>query len=95
VRSETSANVEPELLAQNCERAGMSEQAIHYYRLAGENSNERSSYQEALQFFERGLKLAQSQSQAPSDALQRELLDMRLAMRAGFGAVSRYEVYSV
>jgi predicted ATPase len=48
---------QPELLAQHYAVAGLPEQAIEYYRKAGERAAQRSANAEAIEHFTRGLEL--------------------------------------
>src|SRR6185436_17741509 len=53
------AEVEPELLAHHYTEAGLVETAIPYWQTAGELAQNRVALQEAIQHFEKGLRLTQ------------------------------------
>jgi class 3 adenylate cyclase/predicted ATPase len=53
-----SASTEPELLAQHFTEAGLPEQALAYWRRAGERALERSAHAEAVSHLRRGLRVA-------------------------------------
>ena len=52
---------QPELLARHCAEAGMEEQAISYWRLAGEKAVHRASNREAIRHFRQALALIEKQ----------------------------------
>jgi class 3 adenylate cyclase/predicted ATPase len=54
--------VQPELLASHCAEAGLDEQAIKYWRTAGEKSVRRASNREAIGHFRRALALNEKQA---------------------------------
>jgi predicted ATPase len=53
--------VHPELLARHCTDAGLDEQAIKYWRTAGEKAVRRASNREATGHFRRALALNETQ----------------------------------
>ncbi|MCS3452014.1 MULTISPECIES: adenylate/guanylate cyclase domain-containing protein [Bradyrhizobium] len=53
---------EPELLARHCAEAGFNEQAIRYWRAAGEKAVRRASNREAIGHFRQALVLIEKQS---------------------------------
>ncbi len=79
---------EPAVLAEHFEKAGQIEQAVNYYKLAGEKSESTSAMREALDYAESALRLMPSLPASPSrDVLELTLLNNQL--RAGF-VVSGY-----
>jgi class 3 adenylate cyclase/predicted ATPase len=63
--------VQPELLARHCTEAGLDEQAIKYWRTAGEKAVRRASNREAIGHFRRALAL--NEKQAPDVGRSPEL----------------------
>jgi tetratricopeptide (TPR) repeat protein len=51
---------QPELLAHHCTEAGLTEQAVQYWRRAGERALERSANPEAIAHLTRGIRLLDS-----------------------------------
>ena len=56
------AEDQPELLARHCTEAGLDEQAIKYWRTAGEKAVRRASNREAIGHFRRALALNEKQA---------------------------------
>jgi tetratricopeptide (TPR) repeat protein len=81
---ETSES-EPELLAHHYPGAGLSAQAIPYWRRAGERAVQRSAYVEAIAHLTRGLEVLTALPQAP-ERTQREL-DLWLTLGPAFMAL--------
>jgi class 3 adenylate cyclase/predicted ATPase len=81
---------QPELLAHHYTEAGLSEQAVDYWQRAGERSNGRSAYGEAVTHCTRGLAVLQTLPDTPTRA-QREL-DMQLTLS---GALLHAKGYAV
>ena len=52
---------QPELLARHCAEAGFDEQAIRYWRAAGEKAVRRASNREAIRHFRQALALIEKQ----------------------------------
>src|SRR5215813_10581202 len=63
------AEVQPELLAKHCTQAGLDEQAIEYWRTAGERAVHRASNHEAIRHF--GQALALNEKQVPESERSR------------------------
>ena len=59
-----TAATEPELLAHHCTEAGLTEQAVQYWRRAGERALERSANPEAIAHLTRGIQLLDSLPQS-------------------------------
>jgi class 3 adenylate cyclase/tetratricopeptide (TPR) repeat protein len=64
--------IQPELLARHCAEAGYDEQAIRYWRAAGEKAVRRASNREAIRHFRQALALIEKQS-SEIDRSQAEL----------------------
>jgi tetratricopeptide (TPR) repeat protein len=58
--------VQPELLARHCAEAGLEEQAIRYWRLAGEKAVHRASNREAIRHFRQALASIEQQPRTAS-----------------------------
>jgi len=68
---------QPEILAQHLTEAGLTAQAVRYWRKAGRSANERSAYAEAIAYLNRGLELVKSLPQTPeriSEELRLQIL---------------------
>lgn len=72
LESDTS-DVSAELLARHYTEAGLSRQATDCWLLAGKEASQRSSYHEAVEQFQSGLRLLRQQ--APSEKRDRKLLE--------------------
>jgi predicted ATPase len=72
------AETQPELLAHHCTEAGLAEQAVGYWQRAGERSNARSAYVEAVAHCTKGLEVLRTLPDTPARA-QHEL-DMQIAL---------------
>ena len=71
--------VQPELLARHCTEAGLDEQAIKYWRTAGEKAVRRASNREAIGHFRRALAL--NEKQAPD--VGRSLTELAILSQLG------------
>ena len=71
--------VQPELLARHCTEAGLDEQAIKYWRTAGEKAVRRASNREAIGHFRRSLAL--NEKQAPD--VDRSLTELAILSQLG------------
>ena len=76
-RPET-VETQPELLAHHYTEAGLAAQAVGYWQRAGERSNARSAYVEAVAHLTKGLEVLQTLPDTPERA-QHEL-DMQIAL---------------
>jgi class 3 adenylate cyclase len=71
-------NATPEVVAQQFERAGQNEKAVHYWRLAGERDLRRFAMKESMAHYSRGLGLVTAMPETPErSALE---LDVRLGL---------------
>jgi class 3 adenylate cyclase/tetratricopeptide (TPR) repeat protein len=92
------AEAQPELLAHHYTEAGLSEQAIGYWQRAGERSNARSAYVEAVSHLTKGLELLKTLPQISERA--RQELDMQIILgqalmaTKGFGAPEVEQSYT-
>jgi predicted ATPase len=59
-----TAATQPEVLAHHCTEAGLTEQAVQYWRRAGERALERSANPEAIAHLTRGIRLLDSLPQS-------------------------------
>ncbi|MEE9281701.1 MAG: AAA family ATPase [Myxococcota bacterium] len=97
-RSRRGQEVPPELLAHHFDEAGLAQQAVAFYRAAGERAEERSANAEAAAHLERGLHLLETLPE--TDERAREELTLLLALGValqatrGFGAPEVGRVYS-
>jgi class 3 adenylate cyclase/tetratricopeptide (TPR) repeat protein len=73
------AAAEPEVMARHCMEGGLAEEAIGWYRVAGERAAGRSAHAEALAHFARGLELLSARPLGP----ERDRLE--LVLRVGLG----------
>ena len=92
------AATRPELLAQHYTAAGRSAQAVSYWQQAGERSNARSAYQEAIVHLTQGLDALQ-QLPDTAERLQQELvlrtsLGPALMATKGYGAAEVQAAYA-
>jgi class 3 adenylate cyclase/predicted ATPase len=71
--------LQPELLARHCTEAGLDEQAIKYWRTAGEKAVRRASNREAIGHFRRALAL--NEKQAPD--VGRSLTELAILSQLG------------
>ncbi|MCC2662848.1 MAG: hypothetical protein K0S35_770, partial [Geminicoccaceae bacterium] len=77
-RSPETVNTEPELLAQHCAEAGLTERAVDYWRQAGVQALARSAMAEAVAHLTRGLKMLEG---LPGDPERhRRELDLQVAL---------------
>src|SRR4029434_4701379 len=88
----------PELLAHHYTEAGLTAQAVGYWQRAGERSNVRSAYVEAVAHLTRGLEVLKSLSDTPERTQQELLLQTTLApglmATKGYGAPEVEVVYN-
>ena len=84
---------QPELLAHHATEAGLAEQAVGYWQRAGERSNVRSAYGEAVVHLSRGLEVLQTLPDTPARARQELEMQLTLAralyVTKGLGAPER------
>jgi predicted ATPase len=73
-----TAETQPELLAHHCTEAGLAEQAVGYWQRAGQRSNARSAYVEAVAHCTKGLDVLRILPDTP-ERTQHEL-DMQLTL---------------
>ena len=73
------AESQPELLARHCAEAGLDEQAIKYWRMAGEKAVRRASNREAIGHFRQALAL--NEKQAPD--VGRSLTELAILSQLG------------
>ena len=76
-----TAGKEPELLARHCMEAGRTEQAVEYWRQAGQQALARSAMAEAVAHLSRGLEVLKGI--APGPDRQRRELELRAGARPG------------
>ena len=69
-RGPETVETQPELLAHHSTEAGLAAQAVEYWQRAGERSNARSAYGEAVAHFTRGLEVLQTLPDTPERARQ-------------------------
>jgi class 3 adenylate cyclase/predicted ATPase len=81
---------QPELLAHHCTEAGLTEQAVQYWRRAGEHALERSANLEAIAHFTRGIQLLdglpQSRQRDEQELVFQAALIAPLWTNCGFGS---------
>ncbi|MEE9148971.1 MAG: hypothetical protein V3U27_16420 [Candidatus Tectomicrobia bacterium] len=70
---------QPELLAHHSTEAGLSEQALHYWQLAGQHAIEHSAYVEAMAHLTQGLTVLQTLP----DTRERAQCELTLHMALG------------
>jgi predicted ATPase len=73
-----TAETQPELLAHHCTEAGLAEQAVGYWQRAGQRSNARSAYVEAVAHCTKGLDVLRILPDTPERT--RHELDMQLTL---------------
>jgi class 3 adenylate cyclase/predicted ATPase len=89
---------QPELLAHHYTKAGITEEAVHYWHQAGQSAVQRSAHVEAIAHLRQGLALLETLPETPQ-RLQREV-DMLIALGAslratkGAGASEMQQTYS-
>jgi class 3 adenylate cyclase/predicted ATPase len=83
-RPET-VETQPELLAHHYTEAGLAAPAVGYWQRAGERSNARSAYVEAVVHLTKGLEILQTLPDTPARG-QREL-EMQLALGQALGVI--------
>jgi predicted ATPase len=76
---------QPELLAQHLTEAGLYEQAVDYWRKAGQQASLRPAYREAIAHCSKGLELLQTLEETPA-RLQQELA-LQTVLGAAFFAL--------
>ena len=77
-RFPATAATEPEVLAHHYTEAGFREQAVNYWKLAGQRAVERSANSEAVQHLTKGLELLVTLPETPARTLQE--LDLQLVL---------------
>jgi tetratricopeptide (TPR) repeat protein len=75
------AETQPELLAHHYTEAGLGQQAVHYWRQAGERATRRSANLEAIGHFTKGLEVLHTVPEWPESA------QCELALQTGLGPV--------
>ena len=75
---------EPEVQAHHLTEAGLAEEAIRYWEIAGTSAIQRSSYQEALAHLSRGMQLLEQLPKGPA----RDLCEYRLNVPFGIASLS-------
>jgi len=89
---------QPELLAHHFTEARLAEQAVVYWRQAGERASGRSANVEAISHLNKGLELIESLSDAPRHANEEFALRMAIAgpliATKGYSAAEVEETYS-
>ena len=75
---------EPEVQAHHLTEAGLTEEAIRYWEMAGTNAIQRSSYPEALAHLTRGMQLLDQLPKGP----ERDLREYRLNVPLGIASLS-------
>nr|WP_240543112.1 AAA family ATPase [Bradyrhizobium canariense] len=71
--------VQPELLARHCAEAGLEEQAIRYWRAAGEKAVRRASNREAITHFRQAL----ARNEKQSSEIDRSLAELAILSQLG------------
>jgi class 3 adenylate cyclase/predicted ATPase len=79
---------QPELVAQHYTEAGLIEQAIPYWRRAGQQARQRSANLEAVRHFTKGLELLATLPETPARAQQE--LDLQIALGPALMAMKGY-----
>ena len=81
----------PELIAQQFERAGQSEKAIHYWRQAGERDLRRFAMKESIAHYSSALRLVMAMPETPQrSGLELEVcLRLALAQLMGIGTTAK------
>jgi predicted ATPase len=79
---------QPELLAHHYTEANLIEQAIPYWRQAGQRAAQRSAYVEAISHFTKGLELLQTLPDTPERAQQE--LTLQIALGTALVATKGY-----
>jgi tetratricopeptide (TPR) repeat protein len=79
---------QPELLAHHYTEAGLSAQALPYYRQAGTKAVARSAHREAVVLFERALKAVQYLPECHDTAAQ--AIDLRLDLRSALRPLGEF-----
>ncbi len=88
-----TAQTQPELLAHHYTEAGLIEQAIPYWQVAGERAITRSAHQEAINHFTKGVELLKALPATP-EHIQQELR-LQIALGASLIAMKGYAVPEV
>jgi class 3 adenylate cyclase len=93
-----TAESEPELLAHHCSAAGLAEQAVDYWQMAGQHAMKRSANIEAEEHIRKGLETLANLPEAPQRR-QREIallntLGVCLMPTRGFGNPEVAETFS-
>jgi predicted ATPase/class 3 adenylate cyclase len=87
------AETQPELVAHHYTEAGLAAEAVEYWQRAGERSNARSAYVEAVAYLTKGLEvlktLPDTPTHAPHELEMQIALSQALAGTKGFAATER------
>jgi len=83
-----TAKTQPELLAQHYTEAGLTEQAVPYWQLAGQRAIERSAHVEAIAHLRQGLAFLPTLPETP-ERTRREV-DMLIALGVALNATQGY-----
>ena len=83
-----TAATQPELIAHHYTQAGCDEQAVVYWRMAGQRAMERSANAEAVSHLNRGLELVMSQPETSARA--RQELALHIALGGPLIAIKGY-----
>jgi class 3 adenylate cyclase len=79
---------EPELLAHHCSEAGLAEQAVDYWQMAGQHAMKRSANIEAEGHIRKGLEILASMPEAPQRHRREIALLNTLGVPSGQGTIS-------
>ncbi len=92
-----TAGSQPELLAHHFTEAGLSEQAVGFWQIAGEQAAARSANEEALNHAQRGLALVDAigsdDARMRTELALQVILSNALLARRGFGAPETGEAF--
>src|SRR5262249_40662697 len=84
---------QPELVAQHYTEAGLTQQAIPYWQLAGQQALQRSANPEAVRHLTTGLALLASLSESPAQAQQE--LELQMALGPALMATKGHAAHEV
>ncbi len=90
-RSPETVKATPELIAQQFERAGQREKAIHYWRQAGERDLRRFAMKESIAHYSNALRLVTAMPETPRPrrpGTRASRLGLGLAQQIGIGPTS-------
>jgi class 3 adenylate cyclase/tetratricopeptide (TPR) repeat protein len=89
---------QPELLAHHCTEAGLIEQAVAYWHIAGQRATQRSAHVEAVAHLTKGLELLGTLPDTPERAQQELTLQLALGVplqaTKGYAAPERRQAYT-